>query len=413
MPEKEVLSEDDGSREAVGAPPALHRWNILHVHTQPVISGSGINTLLTLRGSLQRGHRVALACGSLGPLTDAAERAGASVHVIPSLQNAIRPVEEIRAVWNLRQLARIQHFDLVHTHNSKAGFIGRLAARLAGTPLILHTVHGFAFHDAEKPWRRALFRKLERVAAGWCDGMIFISRPLVEWARRERIGPGTPQALIYSGIDVEAYRAADGSSFRREMGVADGTLLVGMVSKLWEGKGHDVLLRAWKGLLDRRRPDPPPVLAIVGEGELRVRLEAMAEELGIAGSVRFTGFRADVPEVTAALDASVLPSLFEGMGRVILEAMAAGKPVVASKTGGIPDLVRHGENGLLVQPGSPASLETALEQILTDPSLRSRLGAGAARSLRPEHSADRMVSEIHRFYDEIARRKARGRGMKG
>ena len=375
--------------------------SILHVHTQPVVSGSGINTLLTIRGSMDRGHRVGIACGSEGGLTEQARRAGAAVHVVRQLGNEVNPVRDIAAVLALRKLMRRGRFDLVHTHNSKAGFIGRLAARLAGVPVVIHTVHGFAFHDAETLLRRALFRRLERLAAGWCDGMILISQPLMEWARRERIGLKVPRILIYSGIDIDSFRAADGARFRRQTGIAAGRLVVGMISKLWEGKGHDVLLTAWKRVQERIRVLPPPLLLIVGEGPLEERLQAMTGELGLRHCVLFTGFQSDVPAVTAAVDVSVLPSLFEGMGRVVLEAMAAGKPVVASKTGGIPDLVRHGENGLLVQPGNVESLEAALVEILSKADLRARLAGGAAAAVRPEHSAAFMVEEIHAFYEKV------------
>ncbi|MBI3939747.1 MAG: glycosyltransferase family 4 protein [Acidobacteria bacterium] len=383
--------------------------SILHVHTLPVVSGSGINTLLTLKGSLARGHRVALACASEGRLTEKSREAGASIFLAARLCNVIDPLRDLPAVAALARLMRRERFDLVHTHNSKAGFIGRLAARLARIPVVIHTVHGFAFHDAEAALRQTLFRNLERLAARWCDGMIFISQPLVDWARRERIGIRVPQALIYSGIDIDAFRTARGEPFRARLGIPPGRLVVGMVSKLWEGKGHDVLLRAWKGVLERLSAGPRPLLAIVGEGYLEGSLKARTSELGLQDSVIFTGFQEDVPGVTAAIDIAVLPSLFEGMGRVILEAMAAGKPVVASRTGGIPDLVRHDDNGLLVPPGDADALQAALLEVLSSQSLRARLAEGARAALRPEHSAAWMVDQIHQFYQRVMVEKTSAR----
>src|SRR5687767_3357886 len=190
-----------------------NRDSILHVHTVPVISGSGINTLLTMKGALACGYPVSLACSSRGRLTEEVEKAGIAVHLIPQMDREISPVWDLAAVFSLWGLIRRHRFSLVHTHNSKAGFIGRLAARLARVPTIIHTVHGFAFHESESSGRRVLFRYLERLAARWCDGMIFVSEPLVDWARRERIGMHLPQAVIYSGIDVEAFQSADGGGF--------------------------------------------------------------------------------------------------------------------------------------------------------------------------------------------------------
>ena len=390
--------------EGVSSPPgreASRPLAILHVHTLPVISGSGINTLLTMKGSRDRGHRVALSCAYEGRLTEATRSEGMTVHLVSQMGREVNLLLDLAAVVQLTKLIRRHGFDLVHTHNSKAGFIGRLAARRAGVPLTIHTVHGFAFHDAESALRRMAFRILERVAARWCDGMIFISKPLLDWAAREGIGTGIPSAVIYSGIDLDAFRSADATNFRRRYGIAEARLVVGMVSKLWEGKGHEVLLRAWKGALEAARVAPEPLLLIVGEGPLEAKLRRLVTAHHLDSSVLFAGFQSDVPAVTAALDAAVLPSLFEGMGRVVLEAMAAGKPIIASDVGGIPDLVRHGENGLLVPPGDHESLRQALVEIMTRPELRRRLGSSGWGGFQREYTSSHMVEQIHRFYEQI------------
>lgn len=377
------------------------RLSILHIHTLPVVSGSGINTLLTMMGSRDCGHDVALACSSPGRLTEEARKAGMAVYLIPHLAREIHPGRDLAAVMALRKLIRRHRFALVHTHNSKAGIVGRLGARQAGVATVIHTVHGFAFHDAEAPWWRVLYRSLERIASSWCDGMIFVSQPLAEWADRERIGLRVPKAVIYSGIDAHAFQSADGRKFRQEHKISVNRLVVGMVSKLWEGKGHDILLDAWKEVLEGNTVKPDPLLILVGEGHLDKALQSRATELNLDDSVLFTGFRDDIPAVTAAMDVAVLPSLFEGMGRAVLEAMAAAKPVVASRVGGIPDLVTHGTNGLLVQPGDRGSLARALLEILSDASLRSRLGRAALTGFRAEYSAAYMVDQIHRFYEQV------------
>ncbi len=378
---------------------------ILHIHTLPIISGSGINTLLTMRGSIGLGHQVALACESLGRLTEEAEKAGVALHIVPSLGREIHPVRDIAAAISLARLIRSNRFDIVHTHNSKAGFVGRLAARMAGAPLTIHTVHGFAFHDAESPSRRQLFRTLERSASHWCDGMIFISKPLEAWAQREAIGRSVPHRVIYSGIDIAAFQIADGSKVRREFGISADSLVVGIISKLWEGKGHHVLLEAWQKIQQKWDSNVRPRLLVAGEGPLDLSLRVLAVKLGIADNVIFTGFRRDVPDVTAAIDIAVLPSAFEGMGRVLLEAMAAAKPVVASNVGGIPDLVDHDANGLLVPPNEVAPLAAALERLLKDGHLRRAMAASAAASIAYKHSAAGMVADIHDFYEFVAARK--------
>jgi len=378
---------------------------ILHIHTLPIISGSGINTLLTMQGSVREGHEVTLACESEGRLTGAAETAGVQILLVPSLGREINPVRDLLAVKSLSKLIQKHRFDIVHTHNSKAGIVGRLAARMAKAPLIIHTVHGFAFHDAESLTRRILFRTLERTAAHWCDGMIFISKPLEDWAQREGIGRRIPHQVIYSGIDVTAFQIADMAKVRRELGISHDSLVVGIISKLWEGKGHRVLFHAWKKIQERWDKGSQPILLVVGEGPLAGSLRDLAVKLNIAATVVFTGFRADVPDVTAAVDIAVLPSAFEGMGRVLLEAMAAGKPVVASNVGGIPDLVEHGRTGLLVPPNKVPQLADALELLLVDEQQRQTMAKCAATSIMRKYSAEGMVEDIHLFYETVARNK--------
>jgi glycosyltransferase involved in cell wall biosynthesis len=239
--------------------------------------------------------------------------------------------------------------------------------------------------------------------------MIFISKPLLDWAEREEIGRDVPKAVIYSGIDVESFQSAGGAEFRRGLGIPPERLVVGMISKLWEGKGHDILFLAWKELLESLTT-PPPLLLVVGEGYLESALRKQVAKLGLESSVIFTGFHSNVAEVTAATDVTVLPSLFEGMGRVVLEGMAAGKPVIASNVGGIPDLIRHGENGLLVQPGSPHALKVALLEVISKPDLRAKLAAGARIGFRPEFSSVYMVERIHQFYNQARELKANQAG---
>jgi glycosyltransferase involved in cell wall biosynthesis len=381
------------------------RAKILHVHTLPVVSGSGINTLLTMKGSRERGHEVSLACASEGRLTEETRRAGITVHLVKYLDRELNAAADFASVLELRRLMVRGKFDLVHTHNSKAGFVGRLAAHLARVPLIVHTVHGFAFHDQETRFRRALFRTVEQLASRWCDGMIFVSTPMVAWAERQRIGTRVPRKVIFSGVPADEFQLADKSTFRRQWSLAPDRLVVGIISKLWEGKGHVILLDAWKQALATINLDTEPLLLIVGEGPLEEELRKRVSSLRIDSSVLFTGFQSDVPSAMAGIDIAVLPSLFEGMGRAVLEAMAAGKPVIASNVGGIPDLVRHGENGLLVRPGDGASLTKALAELLSNAELRNRLGRNGAAGFRPEYRSSHMIEEIHQFYEELRERR--------
>ena len=188
---------------------------VLHIHTLPIISGSGINTFLSMKGTKSDTMSMALACAPGGPLLDLVRDEGMEVITFPDLVQPIAPIKDISAVINLYRYLRKSRYHVVHTHNSKAGFVGRLSAKLAGVPVIIHTVHGFAFHDQEPLWRRILFRNLERMASKWCDKMIFISGPLIDWALREKITSAGKFLKIYSGIDPDLFQPATGDCWHQ------------------------------------------------------------------------------------------------------------------------------------------------------------------------------------------------------
>ncbi|MBN1104219.1 MAG: glycosyltransferase family 4 protein [Deltaproteobacteria bacterium] len=378
---------------------------VLHIHTLPIISGSGINTFLTMRGMHGKGYAAELACAPGGPLIDLVESHGMKVIPFRHLVQPLRPLCDLRALAKLAVYLRRVPYHIVHTHNSKAGFVGRLAARIAGIPVIVHTVHGFAFHDQESCLRKCLFRVLERAASHWCDRMIFISQPLIDWALREKVTVEEKTVKIYSGIELSRFLPvpeAERARLRKKWGIGTEDLVIGMVSKLWEGKGHVTLIKAFQGL---REEMGNTRLVIAGEGYLRQSLVKQVERMGLAGSVLFTGFLSNPAEIIAVFDVAVLPSLFEGMGRVLLEAMAMEKPVVASRTGGIPDLVEHGVNGFLVNPGDVSDLRAALSKILKDRNLALRMGREGRKRIGNDFSADQMVRSIDQLYRGLLRMK--------
>ena len=378
---------------------------ILHIHTLPVISGSGINTFLTMRGMKGNRYESVLACAPGGTLIDLVQRHGMEVMTFPSLVQPLHPLKDFKAILDLTGHLMTKRYQVVHTHNSKAGFIGRLAAKLARVPVIVHTVHGFAFHRQEPPWRRTLFRNLERLASHWCDQMIFISQPLVDWAVNEGIGCSGKMTRIYSGIEMDRFHPVsvqEKNRLRAGWGLHEDDAVIGMVSKLWEGKGHAFLLRAFKEIKEEK---PQARLVIVGEGYLMESLKTLVSRMGLSEAVIFTGFLEDVPQIIATFDVAVLPSYFEGMGRVLLEAMAMEKPVVGTRVGGIPDLIEEGLNGYLVSPGNEKELASAVVKILNDRDLALKMGRTGRKKMTDRFSAESMVRSIEEVYSELLKRK--------
>ncbi len=385
----------------------MSRMKVLHVHTLPVVSGSGINTYLTMKGTPVERFEVALACAPGGKLNEIVREAGMDVHEVRNLVQPLHPLKDILALFEIVRILRREKIDIVHTHNSKAGFLGRLAGRLAGTPVVIHTVHGFAFHQAESLWRRTIFRLLERLAAPWADHTIFISQPMIDWARKEGILRGTSYSKIYSGIDLNAfhgYGKKEQRRLREELGLNKESRIIGFVSKLWEGKGHEIALSAMVRVVE---DIPDAKLLLVGEGPIKPKLMELSRKLRIERSVVFAGFRTKIAEITSLCEICILPSFFEGMGRVLLEAGACGKPVVASNVGGIPDVVVDGVTGFLVPPGDPVALSDAVIRIMREPKSARKMGEAARKRINEKYDARTMVREITALYDDYLKIKGR------
>jgi len=346
-----------------------------------------------------------LACAPGGSLIEMVQRHGMKVETFSSLVQPLHPLMDFKAILDLTRHLREKPYHVVHTHNSKAGFVGRLSAKLARVPVIVHTVHGFAFHQQEPLWRRFVFRNLERLASHWCDRMIFISQPLIDWALKEKIGCSGKMTRIYSGIEIDRFRPVsetEKNNLRGKWGLLEQHAVIGIVSKLWEGKGHALLIRAFMKI---RKENPAARLVIVGEGYLMESLKDLVRQMELSDAVIFTGFLEDVPHIIATFDVAVLPSYFEGMGRVLLEAMAMEKPVVGTAVGGIPDLIEQGVNGYLVSPGSEKELASALLEILQDKNLARKMGQAGRRKMTERFSAESMVRSIKDIYEELLEKK--------
>jgi glycosyltransferase involved in cell wall biosynthesis len=368
---------------------------VLHIITRLDVGGSTENTLISAT-RLPRGE---FACTLISGettepppgLAEHLSRAAVPWIEIPQLRRDVSPMADCRAAWALWRLLRTVPVDIVHTHSSKAGFLGRLAARAAGAPHIVHTPHGHIFDGYFSPATARLFGALERLAARWTDRIITLSDE--EAQDHLRLGIGRPDQFVTipSGVDLTEVVTAP------PVRLVTGAPVVGAVARLVPVKGLQYLIDAAPEIL-RRVPEARFVL--VGDGEMRAALEAQARGMGLADRVTFSGFRKDVPSVMAGMDLVVLPSLNEGMGRVLVMAMALGKPIVATKVGGVAELLGGGESGLLVPPRDPQALAEAVTAILEDPG-RARCFGEAGRRRAPRYSAEAMLDSLAKLYREV------------
>lgn len=389
---------------------------VLHIHTLPVISGSGLNTLASIRRLREHGFQAELACGSRmasgisagsadgcsDSLTNLARTHGIPVHEIPHLTRTGSLRQDALALLEIAAIIRRGGYEVVHTHNSKAGLLGRLAARAIGVPAVVHTVHGWAFEQAGNALARVIYRTIERGAARLAHHTILVSAALEASAVRAGLAGCEKRQVVYSGIDRAAFFAARRSrTLRRSLGATEKTFLVGQVAKLWKGKGHDTLLAAFARL---RRTRPNARLVLVGDGPLRSAIARQASCLGIEDHLFFTGHREDIAAITAQLDVATLCSGYEGMGRVVVEAMAAGTPVVASRVGGITELIEEGRTGYLVPPGDDIGLADRLGRLAGDRSLRRRMGRCARLCVDERFDEGAMAADIAAIYRDLIAR---------
>lgn len=380
----------------------VNKIKVLYVHTLPLLTGSGLAVYLMMDGLDKSRYDVELACGSRGPLIETALEKGIQFNRIPHLVQPINIFKDLVALLELILLIKRKKYNIVHTHNSKAGILGRLAAKINRVPVIVHTIHGFAFHDFECKWRKKLFIFLEKFTAKFTDKLFVISKPLMEWGLAEGIGNAEKYIINYDGIEIEKFQNyVDVEAKKKEFGLSPDERVVGTVAKLWEGKGHKYLLEAASEIIKFYKDVK---FMFVGEGYLDKELKDYAKKLNIADSIIFTGFKTDIPEITAIFDIACLPSLFEGMGRVLLEAQASGKPVVATRVGGIAEIVKDGQSGILVPPADSHALAEAIIKLLKERELLEKMGRAARERVGNEFSSKEMVRKVYMIYNEFTQR---------
>jgi glycosyltransferase involved in cell wall biosynthesis len=315
----------------------------------------------------------------------------------------IKPVIDARSLIGLARWMRQNRFDVVHTHGSKAGFVGRLAAKIVRVPVIVHTAHGWAFNPFQARRTFVFYLTLERLAARWCDAIICVSGEQAAWTRQLHVGRPSQVHTILYGIPVKPRRGHDATaSPRTELGARLDTSLILSVARLMPQKNHADLLRAMSLL---REDVPSAKLLLAGDGALRERLETLAQSLGLDSSVQFLGFRTDVDHLLDACDVFVLSSLWEGMPLALLEAMAAEKAVIATDIMGTREAIRHGETGVLVPPRDPHALAAAIEELVKNREKASAMARRAREEIENRFSLERHFQELQGLYEGLLNRK--------
>lgn len=323
---------------------------------------------------------------------------------VPDLVRELRPVTDLKGLVALVCLFHQIDPAIVHARSAKARLLAPLAARLARVPVVVQTVHGWSFNNAVDS-RKPLFIQLEKLSHALCHCSVFVSEK--DYAEGVALGIVKADALekgraaiIRSGIDLPSLTAAtraDRVQLRAALDTDPDAQVVSLIQRLSEPKTPLVFVEAMKRVAAQR---PKAILWIVGDGKLREPTERAVADSGLAQRARFLGMRKDVPALIAASDLVVHSSLREGLPRVVLETLHAGTPLVATSVGGVPEVVRHCENGLLVAPSDPVALAFAILEVLEDPAAARRRAEAGRAAIHP-FSAARMLDEQHALYSRL------------
>ncbi len=381
---------------------------VTHVITRLVIGGAQENTIATVLGLQNHpGLKVNLIAGpTTGPEGSLESDFAAKpelLTILPSLVRPIHPWCDLLAWLRLVGIFRAAPPLIVHSHSGKAGFLARLAARRAGVPIIIHTVHGPSFGSFQGPLSNLLFRAAERRAAKVTTHFISVADAMTRQYLAAGVGRPDQFTRIFSGFALEPFLAArHHPELRARLGIAPTDFVVGKIARLFHLKGHDDLIAAAPAVLRRH---PRTKFLLVGDGALRPRLQERARAAGLEKQVIFAGLvsPADIPGYVGIMDVVAHLSRREGLPRALPQALAAGRPVAAYDCDGANEVCLSGQTGFLIPVGDIQTLADRLAQLAADPDLRERLGRRGREFARENFAVETMVDKIHALYRKLAK----------
>jgi glycosyltransferase involved in cell wall biosynthesis len=392
----------------------MHRIKVIRVIARLNIGGPAIHTILLTAGldptRFESTLVTGIAAAHEGNMLDLASQKGVQPLVIPQLGRDINLLRDWATLIKLFFLFRDRRPHIVHTHTAKAGTVGRVAARLAGVPIVVHTFHGHVFHSYFGPRKTRLFIKIERALARFTDRIIAISpAQYQDIVHTYRIAPSERVVTIPLGLDLQPFctaRQAYSGQFRSSLGISSDTMLVGFVGRLTGVKDPSLFIEAASRVVGQM---PATRFVFVGDGELRPTLEQEVKALGLTRQILFAGWQTVMPVVYADLDLLVLSSLNEGTPVTVIEALAAGTPVVATAVGGVPDVIVDQKTGVLVPSGDVEALAQAVVRLLRDRECAEELARVGQQSVLDRFSFPRLVGDIESLYLALLREKGKHR----
>ncbi|EJF9978268.1 glycosyltransferase family 4 protein, partial [Vibrio parahaemolyticus] len=350
----------------------MKKIKIAHVQLLPLLTGVQNVTISELDGLSEKHYSKTIICQSSGELTLKASKLNISTKLIPDLVREISPVKDFKALISLYKIFKKEEFDIVHTHSSKTGLLGRLAARMAGVPLVIHTVHGFPFSSAKSKIIYMFYVFMEFLGGRLSHKVICLHENDKKICIDKLKLSEDKLVVLPNGVNKNIFHPSDSSSLnliRSELKLSKDKIIIGMIGRLWEQKNPKAMVDAALSILSSRND---VVFVFVGEGELRASLEAMSDSY--SDNIKFLGWRSDTADLLRSFDIFSLPSLWEGMPLAIIEAMATGLPCVVSNIPGNNHLIENGKNGFLFELTNNEDFVNSLLNLIDDEVLRKSMG---------------------------------------
>jgi glycosyltransferase involved in cell wall biosynthesis len=382
---------------------------VLHIITRMIVGGAQENTLLSLRGLVSKNHyELTLLTGpSLGP-------EGALIETEPTdfclkickyLRRNINPFFDLIALCSIYNFIKKGEYDIVHTHSSKAGILGRIAAKWAKVPIIVHTVHGLPFFKEQNKILNKIYISCEKYAAKFTDKILCVSPTLVNEAIQSGIGVKEKFETVYSGIDLKSYKVDPKirASVKQRLMIKDKTIVIGKIARLFNLKGHEYLLEAAYKI---KQEITDFKILLIGDGILKSKLEKMALDLGLKDNVIFTGLvRPEaVPYYLQAVDILAHVSLHEGLPRAIVQGFALGIPAVCFDIDGAKDIVNNSVNGTLVHPKDTSQLSKALINLIKKRELAKKMGDNGQKLVKEVFDHQMMINSLDFIYQSLIKK---------
>ncbi len=381
------------------------KMKICHVITRMIVGGAQENTLFTVTDHIAAGHEVVLVTGPSpgreGELLQHTGNGDYRVVVMPELVRELNPLRDVQAYFKLKKFFRENKFDVVHTHSSKAGIVGRAAAWSAKVPAVVHTVHGQAFHRYEKPWKNLVYIHAERFAAKRCHKIYAVAQAMIDQCVEAKVAPREKYQVVYSGMEIEKFlNAKPDPELRQTLGIPESVPVIATLARLFPMKGYEYVIPA---ALKVAGENSVVHFLIIGDGPMYDELHETLKKEGLAERFHFAGLVAphQVCRYLALCSVMWHLSLREGLPRSVVQALACGKPAIGFRLDGTPEVVLSGETGYCVEPEDVNAVAQHTLELLANPELAEKLGENGRKLVAEKFDHHYMSDILEKEYRSI------------